>query len=209
MKALLFDIGGVVIHDRGLKTQVQAAFPEIPPATLWTELNAAMLPACRGELSRKACWLNLAKQLSVSIEPERAARLWGAADFIRGIEINEEVVSLVRDLRARYKVGVVSNTMHEHAVALRGLGIYAEFDQVVLSHEVGLTKDVPDVFWLALRRLQVTPSEAVFIDDYPPYVEVAASIGLRGIVFRDAQSLKNDISSMGFTHAGLAPQTDA
>ena len=145
------------------------------------------------------------KQLSVLIEPERAASLWGTADFSRGIEVNAEVVSLVRDLRARYKVGVVSNTMHEHAVALRELGIYDEFDQVILSHEVGLTKDEPDVFWLALHGLQVAPSEAVFIDDYPPYVEVAAGIGLQGILFRDAQSLKHDLQSMGFTHAGRAP----
>ena len=208
-KALIFDIGGVVIRDRGLKSGAEAAFPQIPPGTLWTALNAAMLPACRGELSRQACWLHLAMQLNVSLRPEDAAGLWNTDDFIRSIEVDQDVLGLVRALRGRYELGVVSNTMQEHAVALREMGIYDEFDQVVLSHEVGLTKDAPEVFRLALRKLQVLPSEAVFIDDYQPYVEIATGIGLRGIVFTDARSLSHELKSLGFTYAERAPQTDA
>ena len=197
-KAVLFDIGGVVVDDRGLKIKVQAIFPDVSPEALWRLLNVALLPACRGEANRSTCWRTLAAALGVSPAPEALAALWDTVDFVNGIRINHDVVRLVRALRRRYKLGVISNTMHEHAIALRQMGVYGEFDEVVLSHEVGLTKDRAEIFYVALSRLQIEPHEAIFIDDFEAYVEVARSVGMRAILFSGVSML-----SASFRDAGI------
>ena len=197
MKAVIFDIGGVVIHDRGLKTKVQAAFPSVSMDRLWQSLNAALLPACRGEASRLTCWQRLATEFAALPPSETLAALWDTADFLDGIEVNHDVIHLVRSLRHRYKLGVISNTMQEHAVALRQMGIYDEFDEVVLSHEVGLTKDDVKIFEITLSRLQIEPQEAIFIDDFAAYVEVASSVGMQAILFTTTTALAASLKTLG------------
>jgi len=197
MKVIVFDIGGVVIHDQGLKAKVQAAFPSVSTDRLWQSLNAALLPACRGEASRVTCWQRLAAEFAVSPPAETLAALWDTADFVDGIEINHEVVELVRSLRHRYKLGVVSNTMHEHAVALQQMGIYEEFDEIILSHEVGLTKDDARIFQVALSRLQLEPQDVIFVDDFAAYVEVARSVGMQAILYTNTPSLTASLKNLG------------
>lgn len=197
MNGIVFDIGGVVIHDQGLKTKVQAAFPSVSTDRLWQSLNVALLPACRGEASLLTCWQRLAAELAVSPPATTLAGLWDTADFVDGIKINHEVIELVRSLRQRYKLGVVSNTLHEHAVALQEMGIYEEFDEVILSHEVGLTKNDERIFQVALSRLELEPQEAIFIDDFAAYVEVARSVGMQSILYTNASALTASLKNLG------------
>lgn len=197
LKCVLFDVGGVLIRDEGLKKRAAQAFQGVAPERLWVGLNAALLPACRGEATLLSCWQRLADELAVQAKPEVLAELWTADDFVNGIELNREVIHLAHSLRQGYKVGIVSNTMAEHAMALRLMGIYEGFDVVILSHELGRTKDNAEIFEIALSRLEVDAREAVFIDDFAPYTDVARSVGMAAIVFTDAASLVESLQSLG------------
>jgi HAD superfamily hydrolase (TIGR01509 family) len=77
------------------------------------------------------------------------------------------------------------------------MGIYEEFDEVILSHEVGLTKDDPKIFQVALSRLQLEPQEAIFIDDFAAYVEVARSVGMQAILYTGASALTASLKNFG------------
>ena len=197
MKCVIFDIGGVLIQDHGLKRKAAAAFPGVAPDRLWRSLNYALLPACRSDATLLNCWYRLADELGIRPKEDVLKELWSTADFVDGIELNRDVIHLAHSLRQRYKVGVVSNTMPEHAVALREMGIYDGFAEVVLSHQVGLTKDNAKIFEIALSRLDVEPQEAVFIDDFAPYADVARSVGMNAIVFTDASNLVAELKSYG------------
>ena len=67
-------------------------------------------------------------------------------------------LELVRRLRPRYKLSVLSNA----DVSLRGRlerdGIHALFDDVVVSAEVGMAKPDPAIFRLAAERLGLAPA---------------------------------------------------
>ena len=98
-----------------------------------------------------------------------------------GQEWNEELLRYMRvNLEGKYKLGLLSNVATGGAVDELGI-----FDDIVLSGEVGLQKPDPRIYELAVERLGVSLEECVFVDDSVGNVDVAESLGMRGIVYED------------------------
>jgi len=98
--------------------------------------------------------------------------------------------------RMGVEMAIVSNTsIHWLAEeTLRRLGLAGFFKVVVTSAQVGWRKPHPAIFAEALRRLGLSPSEAVFVGDDPDAdVAGAKGVGLRAVLVErhsPAQSLK-------------------
>ncbi|MGD1996885.1 MAG: HAD family phosphatase [Anaerolineae bacterium] len=110
--------------------------------------------------------------------------------------INADVVDLIRRLRGRYKLGVLSNSPPGLPQWLDEWDILDLFDVVVCSGDEGVVKPDPAIFEMALARLGVEPEEAVFIDDTPGHVEAARGLGLRGIHFTSAEALEKELDEL-------------
>jgi putative hydrolase of the HAD superfamily len=97
-----------------------------------------------------------------------------------GVELYEDSLPVVRELRAHgIKTALISNCSHSTRPIVDRLGIDEEFDEVLLSFEVGIHKPDPGIYQEALRRLgDVAPERAVFVDDQPPYCDGAAVLGI-------------------------------
>lgn len=93
-------------------------------------------------------------------------------------------VELVRRLRPRYKLSILSNADHRLRARLERDGLHALFDDLVVSAEVGMAKPDPAVFRLAAARLGVAPAECVFVDDWDDNVAAAVALGMRGVIHR-------------------------
>src|ERR1700694_2056508 len=70
-------------------------------------------------------------------------------------------------------------------------------DGVLVSSEVGITKPDPEIFQMFCARFGVTPEEFVLIDDLVQNITVARSLGFLGIVFTDADELRNELIRCG------------
>jgi glucose-1-phosphatase len=80
-------------------------------------------------------------------------------------------------------VGVISNTNAAHVEWLdEHVPELDELDLVMMSNEVGLEKPDPAIFELALELLEVTPHQALFVDDVAENVQAACALGMAGIV---------------------------
>ena len=55
------------------------------------------------------------------------------------------------------------------------------FDVVVISGEVGMRKPDAEIFHLTLSRMDLRPSDCVFVDDLPHNITAAADLGLVGV----------------------------
>ncbi|MBI1894657.1 MAG: HAD family hydrolase [Candidatus Rokubacteria bacterium] len=80
-----------------------------------------------------------------------------------------EHLSLVRTLKGRYRLAVVSNfdyTPTAHRVLERA-GLLSFFEAVVISDRVGWRKPSPIIFHEALNRLSLDPADALFVGDRP------------------------------------------
>ena len=197
MQAVLFDVGGVLLSQQKLKEGAFTAFGVTDREGFWRIFNEESLPACRGEENLAACWRRIGARLGTELPAEVASSLW-IDDFRTGIRVNQDVFEIVRRLAGRYKLGIVSNTIAEHAAIHKEDGLYELFDPVVLSHEVGMSKDNPAIFDLALARLGTAPEATVFIDDVEIFAETARSRRIHPIVFHDARTLRNELDRLGF-----------
>lgn len=122
MRAVIFDIGGVVIKDHLLKEQLFKAFAVANREEFWRLFNVVAMPACRGEESLSACWRQMATRLGLKLEEQVYQSLW-VDDFREVIEVDAHVMSIVDELRGNYRLGVVSNTVEEHATILRDMSL--------------------------------------------------------------------------------------
>ena len=102
-----------------------------------------------------------------------------------GMEPDEPMIDAVRRARAAgLRTGLVSNSW--------GRGRYDRdsfpelFDAVVISGEVGLHKPQPQIFALAAERVELDPSQCVFVDDLRENCAGAEAVGMTGVLHRDA-----------------------
>jgi len=67
------------------------------------------------------------------------------------------------------------------------------FDGKIISGEVGEIKPDPEIFHILTNTYNLNPKNSVFIDDKLKNIEAANLIGFKGIHFKNAESLRNDL----------------
>ena len=108
--------------------------------------------------------------------------------FCAGMGRDPAALAYAVSLQARpgVTVGVISNTNATHVAWLdEHVPELDELDLVMMSNEVGLLKPDPAIFELALDLLEVTPAQALMVDDMDYNVAAAQALGIAGIVHRD------------------------
>ncbi len=109
-----------------------------------------------------------AAALGVESSPELVAQLVSIERrrLEESVHLYPGTVPTLRRIReAGYRLGLISNVSDGASIPITHLGIDRLFDELILSHEVGLLKPDPAIFDLACRRLGVAPSETIFVAD--------------------------------------------
>lgn len=104
--------------------------------------------------------------------------------------INQEVVSRIRELHAKYKIVLCSNAMSEFIRnILKKNAIEQLFDEIFISSEIHEAKPDVQYFKKVIEDLRVSPSEIMYFDDSFVNVKTAEVLGLKAIRFRDVSVL--------------------
>ena len=195
LKAILFDAGGVIITTDSQLDRLAKIFKPKDRDKFRKKINEHHGPLCTGQTTEREYWTKIAESENFDIKkvPEN---LW-SIDYEKITKINKELVSLIKRLREKYKVILISNTMEPHVRINRTRGFFDNFDDVLNSNEVRLSKDTPEIFKLALKRNNLKPEECVFVDDIQKFVDIAVSMGIEGILFKSTNQLKTALRSMG------------
>jgi len=100
--------------------------------------------------------------------------------------------AVLTELKNDFLLGVVSNSMGKNArVDLTITGLIDLFDVIIISSEVGKRKPHPFIFESALQRLEVKPSEAVFVgDDLYEDIYGAKQVGMKTVLFVNQDPMK-------------------
>ena len=119
-----------------------------------------------------------------------------------------EMINLVRDLKLKYglKVVVVSNEgreLNEHRI--RTFKLDGFVDAFISSCFVHLRKPDAEIFRLALDVAQTPARRTVFIDNTPMFVQVAESLGIRGIHHEDYKTTLAKLAALGLRNGEGAP----
>jgi HAD superfamily hydrolase (TIGR01509 family) len=105
---------------------------------------------------------------------------------------------LVRRLKPRYKIGLLSNTSEWHFEhAIKTVDIFPLFDAVTLSFEVKAMKPVPALYRDMLAKLRVTAGECIYIDDIAENATAAANMGMHAIQYVSPAQLVSSLRQLG------------
>ena len=111
-----------------------------------------------------------------------------------------EMIELVAQLKVRYglKIAVVSNEGRElNSYRIRKFKLDRFVDFFISSCFVRRRKPDVDIFRFALDIAQVPARQIVFIENTPMFVEIAESLGIRGILHRDYKSTCKQLAARG------------
>ena len=90
--------------------------------------------------------------------------------------------------------GLTNWSMETFPEAREHFGILQMIDRYVVSGAEGLVKPDPRLFQVLLDRYGLRAEECIFIDDNPDNVAAARNMGMRGIVFTNAESLRKELA---------------
>jgi 2-haloacid dehalogenase len=115
-------------------------------------------------------------------------------------------VDVLHDLqRARIPVYAISNFSREKFEIARSLFPFLDtFDDLVLSGDVGTVKPNPAIFELLIRRRQLDPRRAIYIDDSAPNIATAADLGFATVHFIQGHTdLRAELIRLGVTELAI------
>jgi putative hydrolase of the HAD superfamily len=196
IKAIIFDFGRVISAQKPMS--LFRRYEEdlgLAPGTINPIMfgSPAWQDTMLGRKTAEEFWHAIGSQLNLHTPEEIDAfrRRYHADEAL-----DKGVVNLIRRLRGRHKLAVLSNSPPGLAQWLDEWEISGLFDVVFCSGDEGVVKPDPAAFQITLERLGVAPEEAVFIDDTPGHVEAARALGLHGIVFTTAEALSDELDAL-------------
>ena len=102
---------------------------------------------------------------------------------------------VIEELRAKNHeiFGLTNWSMETFPEARRQFGILQMIDRYVVSAQERLIKPDPRLFQVLLDRYGLKAEECTFVDDNPDNVAAARKMGMKGIVFTDADALRKEL----------------
>ena len=196
--AVVFDLGGVLIDwdPRNLYRKLFAG----NEAAMEHFLATVCTPDWNERQDAGRLFAEAEAELIVR-HPDKAAliRAWGARfdEMIPGGL--EESVSVLGELKRRgTPLYALSNWSTEtFPPQRRRFPFLTWFDGIVISGEEGVIKPDPRIFELLLSRYALVPEQTVFIDDNPDNAAAAHALGIHGIHFRSAETLRRELAALG------------
>jgi HAD superfamily hydrolase (TIGR01509 family) len=100
--------------------------------------------------------------------------------------LSDQMLSVARELRRRYSVGIITDNKKDRIDALERLHDLSRlFSPIVVSADIGLGKNDAGIFRRALQLLRVEPEECIFIDNSKDNLIAPDSLGMKTIYFDD------------------------
>jgi epoxide hydrolase-like predicted phosphatase len=193
IRAVVFDIGGVLEID-----------PDLGIIPMWE----SRLGLRAGELSERMRVAFAAGNIGTITEDDVHQALKDrlgldeqqAAAFMADIwrqylgTPNTQLIEYARLLRPRYRTGILSNSfVGAREKEQAAYGFEDLVDDIVYSHEAGMSKPDPRIYALACTRLGVRPDETVFVDDTDYCVAGAREVGMHAVRYLDNTQVIREI----------------
>lgn len=110
--------------------------------------------------------------------------------------LNEDVISLLPELKKNYKLFLLSNTDSIHQkYGWQKYDFLKYFDKLILSHETGSVKPEEKIYREVEKVSGFPSAEHFYIDDIQEYVDAAIKIGWDAVQFVDYKKLVSDLKS--------------
>lgn len=203
-KAVVFDFGGVVFHWQPAQL-LQQVVPHLAP----NEASALTLKETIFQgLTLNSDWALFDQGL---IEPDALAQRIATRTGLARADVATVIAAIPEHLAAKPDTVALIERLAAQGVALFFLSNmpapYARYLQAkhaflqhfkagVFSADVGCSKPDPRIYDLALAVTGLQACELVFVDDLAENIDVAKSLGWRGVVFDTAAQCAAELTPL-------------
>lgn len=106
------------------------------------------------------------------------------------------VIELISKLKEKHVKLAVASSSHRRLVryVLRKLEITRLFDSIISAEDVAHGKPNPEIFLMSAKRLKVSPTECLVVEDAKLGVEAAKEAGMKCLGYRNPHSGNQDLS---------------
>ena len=198
IRAVLFDLGGVIVRTeyqaprQHLAESLGMDYEDIEKLVFASGNQSSHVRATLGQISEDEHWLNVMKLLKQPASESERIR----TEFFAGDIVDRTILDYLRSLKPQYKTGLISNAWSGLRNFILREKFEDVFDVIIISSEVGLAKPAEEIFHLALKHLEVSPPEAVFVDDFLPNIEACQKVGMHGVHFREVESAMKQLKNL-------------
>ena len=204
IRALLFDLGGVVVEidfQRAFDTWAEAARAD--PGVLGDRFrfDEAYERHERGEIGAAEYFDHLRESLGVDLSDEEMARGWCAiyVDEVPGMR------EALRTLATRLPIYAFtnSNPTHQQFWEPRYRAVLEPFRRIFNSSSLGLRKPELSAFRAVSTEISIPLSSIMFFDDLQENVDGARAAGLYAVCVNSSEDVRNATAFLG-PHQGAA-----
>ncbi len=193
---LIFDLGGVLVDldwDRCTQEFRKIGVAEITELLSTTVQTDFILDFESGKISTEEFRDKMRSFSKQEITDKQIDAAWES--FL--IDVPQEKLDLLLELKKRYRVVMLSNTNPLSFAVCRdkifkkdGKTINDYFDKLYLSYEMKLCKPGKEIFEQLLKEENIAPNEALFLDDGDPNIETAKLLGIQTRFVKPFSQLK-------------------
>lgn len=186
IRAIIFDFAGVItttdpywqwINEKNLKEK----------GAIFQKLSEDV---DRAHITHEQFLAEFARQIDVPKE-----KVW--PEIRSRFLLNNELISLIIELKKEYKIGLLSNFTYPWiAKLLMEYNLRQYFDELLISSEERMIKPDPRFFHKMLDLLNVKAQEAIFVDDKQPNVDGAKKLGIHTFLFTSNAQFRDDLRNV-------------
>lgn len=192
IKAIIFDLGNVIVnvHWDKLYAKLSASGNKsMAYIENYNESSSALRDFESGKINVKEFYRILSSDLDLNMGLNEFKNAW-----CNMFSLNKKVEQAIKVLKQRYRLVLLSNVDVVHFNYIKNnYKILDEFDDFVLSYEVGCRKPNPLIFIEAIRKARTMPFNCLYFDDIPLFVLAAKFMGIKAYRFRDYKKLNSDL----------------
>lgn len=186
IKAIIFDLGGVVVHGGYLDFIRHFCAACLTPLGRKKIANLERL-ANLGEVSEQEFYQKIQKVFRVHMTVKQMHEL-----IVHKMTTDKGLVKFIPQLQ-KTKVALFSNSighMATEVIRRRHIPTRKLFDQVFISSNLHLVKPDRQAYSYVLHQLQVKPREALLVDDRLENIRGAREIGMEGVLYKNFTQFK-------------------
>ena len=195
IKNIIFDLGGV-IYAINYKMTIKAfeslgindfefIYAKAGQSDLFDKLET-------GKICKEDFFVEINKFLPNTLSPIQITEAWNAML----IGFMPDAISKLKKLGESHRIFLLSNTNIFHIEEIKnrvGLEFFNSFcdlfEEVYLSHDLGLRKPLSQVFTYIVKTHSLNASETLFIDDSPQHIAGALKAGLNAYHLKDGEKI--------------------
>jgi putative hydrolase of the HAD superfamily len=197
-RCLIIDFGNVIAffdHRKAAAQLARLAASPVDPQIVYDAVFSSPLEAAydSGRITTAEFLTRLRRDLNLRGEDAAIATAW--SDMYRPNEPMTELVKAARQHGLRLVLGSNTNELHYNWLRPAFAATLDVFDAEVLSFRIGCRKPDLRFFDVCVRACpDVQARECLYVDDRADFIDVAAHLGLPGIVYRPGAGIEATIA---------------